>query len=245
MAKGDIALAGKGVHRCCQLSEAQKRTFITLRALAASPLMMGGDLPSLDDHCLNLITNGQMLACNQNGVMGELLFERDHVEVWRALKKGQADTGWVGVFNRSEEVQGLTVTPTMLGLKPGPAVTALDVWNDKTFLLSEGQSQLVQLAPHDVLFMAFEPAPLAKRPNIIYILADDLGYGDLGSYGQKQIKTPTLDQLAAQGMRFTQHYAGSTVCAPSRCVLMTGQHVGRAGAWQSRGQAHGAVAHGG
>lgn len=64
------------------------------------------------------------------------------------------------------------------------------------------------------------------RPNIIYILADDLGYGDLGSYGQTQIKTPNLDALAATGLRFTDHYAGATVCAPSRCVLMTGKHVG-------------------
>ncbi|MBW6481124.1 MAG: arylsulfatase [Bacteroidales bacterium] len=67
-----------------------------------------------------------------------------------------------------------------------------------------------------------------KKPNIIYILADDLGYGDLGSYGQKNIKTPNLDRLAGEGMRFTQHYSGSTVCAPSRAVLMTGLHSGHA-----------------
>jgi arylsulfatase A-like enzyme len=64
------------------------------------------------------------------------------------------------------------------------------------------------------------------RPNIIFILADDLGYGDLGCYGQKRIQTPHLDQLAKEGMRFTQFYAGSTVCAPSRCALMTGLHTG-------------------
>jgi arylsulfatase A-like enzyme len=65
-----------------------------------------------------------------------------------------------------------------------------------------------------------------KRPNIIFILADDLGYGDLGCYGQKTINTPNLDRMAEQGMRFTDHYAGSTVCAPSRCALMVGQHTG-------------------
>lgn len=64
------------------------------------------------------------------------------------------------------------------------------------------------------------------KPNIIFILADDLGYGELGSYGQKLIQTPHLDRLASEGMRFTQFYAGSTVCAPSRSVLMTGQHMG-------------------
>lgn len=68
-----------------------------------------------------------------------------------------------------------------------------------------------------------EPPP---PPNIIYMLADDLGYGELGSYGQSKIRTPNLDRLAAQGMRFTQHYAGSPVCAPSRGTLMTGLHTG-------------------
>jgi arylsulfatase A-like enzyme len=65
-----------------------------------------------------------------------------------------------------------------------------------------------------------------RKPNIIYILADDLGYGDLGCFGQQKIKTPNLDKMAAEGMKFTQHYAGSTVCAPSRCTLMTGKHTG-------------------
>jgi arylsulfatase A-like enzyme len=71
------------------------------------------------------------------------------------------------------------------------------------------------------------PAESVRRPpNIVFILADDLGYGDLGCYGQEQIKTPNLDRMAAEGMRFTQCYAGSTVCAPSRCALMTGLHTG-------------------
>lgn len=65
-----------------------------------------------------------------------------------------------------------------------------------------------------------------QKPNIIFIMADDVGYGDLGCYGQKKIRTPNIDRLAADGMRFTQAYAGSTVCAPSRCSLMTGMHNG-------------------
>jgi len=67
---------------------------------------------------------------------------------------------------------------------------------------------------------------LQTPPNIIYILADDLGYGDLGSYGQQVFETTHLDQLAREGIRFTRHYSGSTVCAPSRSVLMTGLHTG-------------------
>jgi arylsulfatase A-like enzyme len=66
----------------------------------------------------------------------------------------------------------------------------------------------------------------SQRPNVILILADDLGYGDVGCFGQTQIQTPNLDRLAREGLRFTDFYAGSTVCAPSRCVLMTGYHTG-------------------
>src|SRR5437764_1094395 len=79
------------------------------------------------------------------------------------------------------------------------------------------------------------PTPPASKPNIIFILADDLGYGDLGCYGQTKIKTPNLDKLAASGIRFTSFYAGSTVCAPSRATLMTGYHTGHAGI---RGNTH-------
>ncbi|MEX2172237.1 MAG: arylsulfatase [Pirellulales bacterium] len=71
---------------------------------------------------------------------------------------------------------------------------------------------------------ADEPRP----PNILWIVADDLGYGELGCYGQQTIRTPNLDELAAEGMRFMQYYAGSPVCAPSRCVMMTGKHTGHA-----------------
>src|SRR4051794_14880185 len=67
-----------------------------------------------------------------------------------------------------------------------------------------------------------------RKPNVVFILADDLGYGDLSCYGQKQFATPNIDRLATEGMRFTQAYAGATVCAPSRCALMTGLHGGHA-----------------
>jgi arylsulfatase A-like enzyme len=69
-------------------------------------------------------------------------------------------------------------------------------------------------------------AQSTPKPNIVFILADDLGYGEVGAYGQKAIRTPNVDRLAAEGMRFTQFYAGNTVCAPSRSVLLTGQHMG-------------------
>ncbi len=68
----------------------------------------------------------------------------------------------------------------------------------------------------------------AKKLNVVFILADDLGWGELGSYGQKKIPTPNLDRLATQGTRFTAHYSGAPVCAPARCTLMTGKHLGHA-----------------
>ncbi|MBS0196504.1 MAG: sulfatase-like hydrolase/transferase [Planctomycetes bacterium] len=71
-------------------------------------------------------------------------------------------------------------------------------------------------------------APVERRPNIIFILADDLGYGDVGCYGQKVIRTPRIDRMATEGVRFTSYYAGAPVCAPSRCQLMTGLHSGHA-----------------
>ena len=83
-----------------------------------------------------------------------------------------------------------------------------------------------------VSVFAAEPT---RRPNIIFLLADDLGYGDIGAFGQKKIRTPNLDRLARDGMRFTHYYSGHNVCAPSRCVLMTGQHPGHAYIRNNRG----------
>ena len=91
-------------------------------------------------------------------------------------------------------------------------------------------------------FTSLEPvAQNPERPNILIILADDLGYGELGCYGQEIIETPNIDRLAAEGMRFTQHYSGAPVCAPARCILLTGKHAGHAyirgnDEWRERGE---------
>lgn len=74
----------------------------------------------------------------------------------------------------------------------------------------------------------FAANPPGRPPNILFLLADDLGLGDIGAYGQNKIRTPNLDRMAAEGMRFTQHDSGNAVCAPSRCVLLTGKHPGHA-----------------
>lgn len=87
-------------------------------------------------------------------------------------------------------------------------------------------SLIVRLLGFTVICAAVAMAADTRPPNIIFILADDLGYGDVGCYGQKLIQTPNLDRMASEGVRFSQFYAGATVCAPSRSVLMTGQHTG-------------------
>lgn len=85
------------------------------------------------------------------------------------------------------------------------------------------RSALVALA---AIALASPSFAAERRPNIIYIMADDAGYGDFSCYGQEKFSTPHVDRLAKEGMRFTQHYSGSTVCAPTRCSLMTGKHTG-------------------
>ena len=150
MDKGDIALAGKGVHRRCQLNSDQMETFITMRALAASPLMMGGDLPTLDEFSLKLITDPDMLACNQNGVMGSLVDEQDGVEIWRSKKRGFASAGWVGVFNRSIRVKTVELSARRLGFKAEESIRLRDVWKVRQLKLGES----VEIPANGVIFVA-------------------------------------------------------------------------------------------
>jgi len=107
--------------------------------------------------------------------------------------------------------------------------TSGDGMTRRRFLCGVGAMGALGVAAAGRAAIRAEEGPAAtttRKPNIIFILADDLGYGDLGCYGQKRIRTPHLDRMAAEGVRFTQAYAGSTVCAPSRCVLMTGLDTG-------------------
>lgn len=86
----------------------------------------------------------------------------------------------------------------------------------------------VILALAAILLIASAAGAAERPPNVVFILADDLGFGDLGAYGQKKIRTPNIDRIGAEGMKFSVHYSGNAVCAPSRCVLMTGMHPGHA-----------------
>ena len=152
-----VRLAGKGYRRWCGLTKPQKCTFITLRALAASPLMFGGDLPSLDDHSLKLVTNKEMIACNQNGVMGKLVGEAKGIEVWKTPQKGAKLAGWIGVFNRTDQATTVTLTLELLGLKGGNPLTCRDIWADETFILSAQTAPKAVIEPNGVIFLRYQP----------------------------------------------------------------------------------------
>jgi len=154
--KNAVALAGRGATRWCQLSRPQMETFITLRALAASPLMVGGDLPTMDDYSLSLLTNPDMIACNQNSVMGRLVGEADRVETWLVEERGTADKGWIGVFNRNAQSKELVLKATQLGLKKNSPYRLRDIWHPRNIELPSSNPAGVTLPPHGALFLRFE-----------------------------------------------------------------------------------------
>jgi hypothetical protein len=154
----EVRLSGRGRNRWCQLSKPQMETFITQRALAASPLMMGGDLLTLDETSHALITNREMLACNQNGVMGKRIVEEDTLEIWQTPEKDAEDHGWVGIFNRSGDESEIEVTNTTLGLIEGKTYACRDVWGGTRFNLGSGDARTMTLEPNGVLFVRYELA---------------------------------------------------------------------------------------
>lgn len=142
-------LAGVGWHRWSELSKEQMYTFITMRALAASPLMMGGDLASLDEFSLKLLTNPQMIACNQNGVMGKLIYENDGIEVWKTNKR-DSQNGWIGIFNRTGVKKDIEISKEQLSLGNLKGISLFDVWRD-TFI----QEVKTTITPHGVIFLEY------------------------------------------------------------------------------------------
>lgn len=157
-----VRLAGHGYRRWSQFSPDQMLTFITLRALSASPLMAGGDLPTLDGFSLRLLTDPDMLACNQNGVMGKLLSARDGIEVWKTPEKGPSDRGWVGVFNRSDRLTTVPLTPALLGLESGAKL--FDIWKGrKEHELTAAAAVEIDVNPGGVLFLRYEQDRTGSR----------------------------------------------------------------------------------
>jgi alpha-galactosidase len=142
-------LSGKGFHRRSEFTKDQMYTFITLRALAASPLMMGGDLPTLDDFSLKLITDQDMIACNQNGVMGHLVYEKNGIEIWNTPKKNSED-GWIGIFNRTPEINAITLKVEDLGLGATQSYELENIWKE-----SKVSGLDFSIQPNGVVFIKY------------------------------------------------------------------------------------------
>ncbi len=144
-------LAGKGWHRWSNMSKEQHYTFISMRALSASPLMIGGDMVSMDDFSFGLLTNKHMLECNQNGVQGALVYDKESLETWKTPKKGGAD-GWIGIFNRNlDQPKTVLLADETLGLAGAKKYKYYDVWTEKN--VKAGQS--VTIAPGSVIFLKY------------------------------------------------------------------------------------------
>ena len=142
-------LAGKGFNRWSEFTKDQMYTFITLRALSASPLMMGGDLPTLDEFSLKLITDKDVLECNQNGVMGGLVYEEAGIEIWRTPKKDSKE-GWIGIFNRTGEQKSVALTTENLGLEAAASHKLQDIWKNV-----DASTLFFEINPNGVVFLKY------------------------------------------------------------------------------------------
>ena len=128
---GAIERNSRGRFRSDKFTLDQKWTFLTQRALAASPLIMGGDLPNTPERDMALITNPEMLACNQNGVVGRLVLRHGAVDVWRTPHAAQPNAGWIGVFNRSERAAEVRLGIRDLGLDAAREYHLHDIWQER------------------------------------------------------------------------------------------------------------------
>ena len=129
-----VKMAGEGVNRRDQFTLPQKETFLTMRAMSASPLILGGALTTMDDVSLRLLTNQQMIACDQNGVMGHLVYNYKYLQIWITRERGaEHDAGWCAIFNRRGEPQNTAIWPDQLGLEAGINYDLHDVWRNQRF----------------------------------------------------------------------------------------------------------------
>ena len=151
----------RGYERMDYFTYSQKKSFITQRAMAASPLFMGGTLTSSDKTSFELITDPEMLACNQNGVTGSLVKRvsdyAEKVDVWKTPHKSRPDEGWIGVFNRSPYMEMIPFTKSELGLDPGTSYTLHDIWAKKS--VTDGEQFIFEIPADDVVFIRYHTKP--------------------------------------------------------------------------------------
>jgi alpha-galactosidase len=145
----------RGKERLDSFTKDQKYTFITLRALSASPLFMGGDLPTTDDFSFELITNKDVLACNQNGVIGKLVYDKDGIEIWKTQRKNNMDEGWLGIFNRNPQEKSVQLTVKEFGIS-NKSLSLFSIWQQKDLGNVTAAFQLnLNVNPNGVVFCRF------------------------------------------------------------------------------------------
>jgi alpha-galactosidase len=148
----------EGSERWCRFTAEQKRAFITQRTLAASPLIIGGQLTDMDQESFGLLTDREMIACDQNGVVGRRVYAQDDIEVWQTHLRGQKASGWLGIFNRHPEVRHVHLTKAQLGLDGADSFHLQDIWRKRP-LMFENQALEFELGPDDVCFLRFQAQP--------------------------------------------------------------------------------------
>lgn len=149
--------ANRGYDRQDYFSYAQKKTFITQRAMAACPLFMGGELTSSPKIVFELITDADMLACNQNGVTGELVTRISNystkVDVWKTHHKTKNNEGWIGIFNRNQYLDMIKLSKKELGLDPAISYKLYDIWGKK--IMKDAESFILEIPEDDVIFIHY------------------------------------------------------------------------------------------
>ena len=158
------------MHHWCKFSEAQKETFITQRAIAASPIMIGGSMITMDDHSYKLLTSADMLGCVNNGVHGKLIHEDKNIELWSAPiankeRQGYQEyvykEGWVAVFNRSQEEQTVELSGRFLGFLPKGNYNLKDVWGNQSIKNYKRSDKLsFKIQGNGVVFLKYSPVKL-------------------------------------------------------------------------------------
>lgn len=152
--KKNSEFAGQGCTRLCRFTKDEQLTFLTMRALAASPLFIGGDLPTMDDFSREILTNKEMLVCNRNGVMGFKVYSKNNIEVWLTPDKKVPGRGWIGIFNRSNESREVSLSKSDLSLDRKKDYQMDDVWDKEGFIFN-GKSRTFNIAAKGVRFLKF------------------------------------------------------------------------------------------
>jgi alpha-galactosidase len=143
-----------GYERMDNFTPEQKQSFMAQRALGASPLFMGGNLPTTDDLSFQMLTNKGMLECNQNGVTGKLTSRQDNIDVWKTVMKDDPSIGWIGIFNRSTESSNVDLSGLDLGLVKTKSCRFHNVWEDKP--LADGLNSKFTISADGVIFLKYQ-----------------------------------------------------------------------------------------